>query len=82
MSNSFPSTAPVLPEGLSLARPLLWRQAGRQPAAEVLAASEIGAEEPLAARARWQRFAPLLARLFPGDVAADGRIDSQVRWLG
>ncbi len=66
----------ALPAGLREALPLLWRQPDLPSAQQALAGSGIAADEPMEARARWQRFAPLLARLFPGDVAADGHIDS------
>jgi len=66
----------TLPAALRQAQPLLWHNPGLRPAAAALTASGHGRAEIEAAIARWQRFAPLLARLFPDSVAADGRIDS------
>ncbi|MDC7706556.1 D-serine ammonia-lyase [Vogesella indigofera] len=66
----------TLPAALRHGQPLLWHNPSLLPAAQALAASRYGRAEIEAAIARWQRFAPLLARLFPDSVAADGRIDS------
>ncbi|GGX86113.1 D-serine ammonia-lyase [Vogesella alkaliphila] len=66
----------TLPAALRLAQPLLWHNPSLLPAADALAACAYGRSDIEAAIARWQRFAPLLARLFPDSVAADGRIDS------
>ncbi|MDC7703018.1 D-serine ammonia-lyase [Vogesella indigofera] len=66
----------TLPAALRHGQPLLWHNPSLLPAAEALAVSGHGRAEIEAAIARWQRFAPLLARLFPDSVAADGRIDS------
>lgn len=66
----------TLPSALRHGQPLLWHNPSLLPAAQALAASGHGRAEIEAAIARWQRFAPLLARLFPDSVAADGRIDS------
>lgn len=65
-----------LPAQLTHASPFLWHNPSRQPAHEALAALPYGDADIAAAIARWQRFAPLLARCFPDSVAADGRIDS------
>ena len=70
--NPIDATLAALRTGL----PFVWPNPHRQPAADALAASACGLAEVDAARARWQRFAPLLARCFPDSVAADGRIDS------
>lgn len=67
---------PDLQARLSLAQPLLWHNPVCLPAATALSGQPYGLEDIDAARARWQRFAPLLARCFPDSVAADGRIDS------
>ncbi|MGM8060460.1 D-serine ammonia-lyase [Vogesella indigofera] len=66
----------TLPAALRHGQPLLWHNPSLLPTAQALAASGHGRADIEAAIARWQRFAPLLARLFPDSVAADGRIDS------
>jgi D-serine dehydratase len=57
------------------ARPFFWPHPQRRPAAQVLADSPVGRAE-VEAVARWRRFGPLLARLFPHELGPDGRIDS------
>ena len=63
-----------LPDAVREARPLLWRNPHLGRAAEILPGLALGLAEVEAAEARWRRFDPLLARLFP--ELATGRIDS------
>lgn len=56
----------------------VWRNPARKPVAEVLPTLPLQRSDIEAARARWRRFAPLLARLFPELAASGGRIDSAV----
>lgn len=56
--------------------PTVWRNPALQPAAEVLSTLPLQRSDIEAAQARWRRFAPLLARLFPELAIAGGRIDS------
>lgn len=64
----------ALPEAVREGRPTVWRnpQSGR--AAEILPGLAFGRADVEAAEARWRRFDPLLARLFP--ELGTGRIDS------
>lgn len=64
------------PQGLRERQPLIWRHPGRLPAREALIGLPYGAEDVAAAVARWRRFGPLLARLFPNQLGAEGHIDS------
>ena len=64
----------ALPPAVRRGEPATWMNPGRRPAADALAEAEMGAADLEAAEARWRRFAPLLARLFP--EIEDGRIDS------
>lgn len=65
-----------LPAPLRAAQPFFWPHPQRRPAAQVLADSPVGRAEVEANVARWRRFGPLLARLFPHELGPDGRIDS------
>lgn len=56
--------------------PTVWRNPARKPVAEVLPALPLQRADIESAQARWRRFAPLLARVFPDLAAAGGRIDS------
>jgi D-serine dehydratase len=56
--------------------PTVWRNPALKPAADVLPTLPLQRGDIEAAQARWRRFAPLLARLFPELAAAGGRIDS------
>lgn len=69
---------PTLDENLRAMRPCLWVNPGRDDAAHALPALPIrysGIEE---AEARWRRFAPLLAKLFPETAASGGLIESDL----
>lgn len=63
-----------IPDSVRAGLPTLWRNPHRRPAAEILPGLAYGLSEVAAAEARWRRFDPLLARLFP-DLET-GRIDS------
>jgi D-serine dehydratase len=67
---------PTWPEGLQQAQPLVWRHPGRMPARAALIGLPYGRDDVAAAVQRWQRFGPLLARLFPDALGAEGHIDS------
>lgn len=60
---------------LAAKRPCLWINPDRLTGNEALAAADIGLADIEAAAARLQRFAPLLARLFP-EVAPHGLVES------
>ena len=63
-----------LPDAVRDGRPTVWRNPHLGRAAEILPGLAFGLAEVEAAEARWRRFDPLLARLFP--ELATGRIDS------
>ncbi|KAA0124888.1 D-serine ammonia-lyase [Methylobacterium sp. P1-11] len=63
-----------IPEAVKRASPTIWKNPALADSASVLPSLAIGRSEVDGAVARWQRFAPLLARLFPEHGA--GRIDS------
>jgi D-serine dehydratase len=63
-------------EALRARAPFLWLNPARLPAAEGLARAPFGFASIEAAAARWQRFAPLLMKLFPETVATGGLIES------
>ena len=63
-----------LPDAVRDGRPTVWRNPRLGRAAEILPRLAFGLAEVEAAEARWRRFDPLLARLFP--ELATGRIDS------
>jgi len=71
---------PSLPPELARAEPVLWHNPERLPAITALSRLPYGNADIAAAIARWQRFAPLLARCFPDSVTDDGRIDSPLLW--
>ncbi len=57
-------------------RPTVWINPHRSSCADVLPSLPFGEDAVKAAEARWQRFAPLLARLFNG--LGEGKIDSDL----
>ncbi|MGU3417410.1 D-serine ammonia-lyase [Methylobacterium sp. D54C] len=63
-----------IPEAVRRASPTVWMNPALDATASVLPGLATGRADVDAAVARWQRFAPLLARLFPEEGA--GRIDS------
>ncbi|MEE7494474.1 D-serine ammonia-lyase [Methylobacterium oryzae] len=63
-----------IPEAVKRASPTIWTNPALAPTASVLPGLSAGRADVDEAVARWQRFAPLLARLFPEEGA--GRIDS------
>lgn len=63
-----------IPDAVRAGRPTVWRNPHRRAAREVLPGLAFGLAEVRAAEARWRRFDPLLARLFP--ELETGRIDS------
>jgi D-serine dehydratase len=65
-----------IPDAVARREPALWPNPRRAPAAEALAGLELGRGDIEAAAARWRRFAPLLARLFPELAPAGGHVDS------
>lgn len=70
-----------LPGGVARGEPLVWRNPARQPAAQALAAADFRLADIEDARARWTRFGPLLAALFPVLRPTAGRIDSPLSEL-
>lgn len=69
-------------DALGRREPLLWRNPGLAPAAEVLPALPLGRDDIDTAHALLDRWAPALARLFPELEASGGRIASPLRPLG
>ncbi len=65
-----------IPAAVRDGEPTVWRNPVRRPAPEVLAASPLHWDDVEQAIARWRRFAPLLAILFPELRATGGHIDS------
>jgi D-serine dehydratase len=65
-----------IPAAVRDGEPTVWRNPARRPASEVLAASPLHWDHVEQAIARWRRFAPLLAILFPELRATGGHIDS------
>ena len=63
---------------LKRAQPHLWCNPHLQPAREALTGLALTREDVQAAEARWQRFAPLLAELFPELCATQGVIESSL----
>ena len=61
---------------LKRAQPHLWRNPVLQPVDTALAGLKLTLDDIQAAEARWQRFAPLLAALFPELHATQGVIES------
>lgn len=59
-------------------QPFLWLNPARRPASEALAGAPVGLAAIKEASARWQRFAPLLMKLFPETVATGGVIESDL----
>lgn len=68
-----------IPDAVRAGRPTVWRNPTTRPAAEILPGLAYGLAEVTEAEARWRRFDPLLARLFP-DLET-GRIDSALLTL-
>ena len=65
-----------IPDAVRAGRPTVWRNPHRRPAAEILPGLAFGLADVADAEARWRRFDPLLARLFP--ELETGRIDSSL----
>lgn len=74
-------TSRRLPDDLAAGRPLAWRNPDRRPAAQALSALPLTADDVRDAHARWLRWAPLLAALFPPLRASAGGIDSPLTRL-
>lgn len=75
------SIPPALLDDLRAARPVLWTnpQRSTEPAVQtVVDGRAISLADMNEAQARFDRFAPLLARLFPELAATDGRIESDL----
>lgn len=68
-----------IPDAVRAGQPTVWRNPHGRPAAEILPGLAYGLAEVAEAEARWRRFDPLLARLFP--ELATGRIDSPLLCL-
>lgn len=68
-----------IPEAVRAGRPTVWRNPHGRPAAEILPGLAYGLAAVRDAEARWHRFDPLLAALFP-DLET-GRIDSPLMAL-
>lgn len=68
-----------IPDAVRAGRPTVWRNPTTCPAAEILPGLAYGLAEVTEAEARWRRFDPLLAQLFP-DLET-GRIDSALLTL-
>ena len=64
---------------LQARQPLLWANPRQAPAARALADVGLGPQDVAAASARFRRFAPLIAELFPATAAAGGLIESPLR---
>lgn len=73
-----PMPALAVPQAVRDGVPTVWRNPHVLPAAEVLPGLRLQWSDVIAAQARWRRFAPLLARLFPELKAAGGHIDSEL----
>lgn len=69
-----PAFSSEIPGAVREGRPTIWRNPRLGRAAEILPGLAYGLAEVEAAQARWRRFDPLLAQLFP--ELATGRIDS------
>ncbi|HJV87667.1 MAG TPA: D-serine ammonia-lyase [Noviherbaspirillum sp.] len=69
---------PTVDENLRAARPCLWVNPARVEADEALRALPIHLDAIEEAEARWRRFAPLIAKLFPETAAAGGLIESDL----
>ncbi|GJD96383.1 D-serine ammonia-lyase [Methylobacterium iners] len=69
----------TIPEAVREGRPTVWRNPRSGRAAEILPGLSFDRADVEAAEARWRRFDPLLARLFP--ELGTGRIDSPLRPL-
>jgi len=67
-----------IPAAVRHGEPTVWCNPALQPAAEVLARSPLHWNDVEQAIARWRRFAPLLAILFPELRATGGHIDSSL----
>lgn len=69
----------MIPQSLSAARPLLWinpHRTAEPPATTVVGDTPLGLSDMQAAQDRFERFAPLLAVLFPELAASNGLIES------
>lgn len=64
---------------LQARQPLLWANPRQAPATRALADVGLGPQDVAAASARFRRFAPLIAELFPATAAAGGLIESPLR---
>lgn len=65
-------------DSLRARQPFLWLNPARRPTEETLRGAQPGADAIEAACARWQRFAPLLVKLFPETAASGGIIESDL----
>ncbi len=65
-------------ESLRRRRPSFWANTGRQPMAACRATLPLGLDQIHDAGQRWQRYAPLLAELFPELCATAGVIESDL----
>lgn len=70
------SVLEAIPAAVRNGAPTVWWNPHRAPAGAVLPGLALAGRDVEAARARWRRFAPLLARLFPELAPAGGRMDS------
>jgi D-serine dehydratase len=71
-----PKRAWPVPEAVRAGIPTVWRNPMARPASEVLPTLRLQWSDLQAAQARWRRFAPLLAHLFPELKASGGEVDS------
>lgn len=69
---------PVL-EDLTALRETMWRNPRKRPAEQGISACSLGMEDIRDAEARLRRFAPYLARVFPGTARAGGILESPLR---
>lgn len=76
LHGSEPHHSGAVPDQVRAGEPMVWFNPHVLPASRAFGRVDLQVSEVLEATARWQRFAPLLARLFPDAGEAEGRIDS------
>ncbi|WP_406872694.1 D-serine ammonia-lyase [Aminobacter sp. P9b] len=68
----------TIPQEVLNREPYIWMNPGLDSSYVVIPSLDINITDIRAAQARWIRFQPLIARLFPQTVATNGRIDSDL----